>query len=468
MCGRPTASLARIGRVGCPWRLQPAPAPAAFGVHVLRVLLLALLLTPSASAALLAIEQVTVIDVVKGKLDGPRTVLVQDGRIAAVGEPGMALPEGAERVDGKGKFLLPGLIDLHVHLFNHSSGRAPNEWTFPLFVAHGVTAVRDMRTQPAGLVVVERWRAAAARGELIAPRIAATTMAIRAANSADAREEVRQGKSAGADFIKIFSELPAASWRAALDEARSVGLPVGGHIPQTIDVRVAAQAGQRSNEHLTRIHEASSTAAEGAPEAEVLEKFDETLCRAVAVALAKADQTQVPTLVLLAQEASPTRTQYTSAPLWPLLRADEQARWRAILDTEAESFRKLAAVRWAVTRRIARILHTAGVEMLVGTDAPMPGVYPGLSLHEELERLVECGLKPAQALRAATFGAAEFLGQAEESGSVAAGRRADLVLLSADPLQDITKTRSIEAVVLGGRLLRRAELDAMLRPPTPR
>lgn len=185
---------------------------------------------PQASKNLpLAILDVTVIDTVRGQRVGPRTVLVVDGRIGTIAEPReVRIPRGAVRLDGRGLYLTPGLAEMHVHLFNNASRRPPNEWAFPLFVANGVTAVREMQTEPAQVPTVKRWREGVARETLIAPRVLAAGVAVQGKSEDDARRQVRAARSAGANFIKVFSEVSAAHWRAILDEARKLGLTVCG------------------------------------------------------------------------------------------------------------------------------------------------------------------------------------------------------------------------------------------------
>ncbi len=429
----------------------------------------------------LVIENVAVVDVAQGRTTGPQTVVVVDRRIAAIGEPDeVAVPPASTRVDGRGRFLVPALVDMHVHLFNNASRRPPNEWAFPLFVANGVAGVREMAAAPTDLPTIARWRAAGVRGELIAPRVLAAGVPVRADSPEAARRRVREIKAAGADFVKVFSEVPAPHWRAILDEARALGIPVAGHVPAEIGVVEAAEAGQRSNEHLMQIPEASAPAGESlvaarrglaggetvrrrdAQEREILDGFDPRRCDQAATALARTKQAQVPTLVLPHFEARGDRAGFRDDPRWRLLRADEQARWAMILGHAPAEEMGLAARRWEVSREIVRALHDAGAPILAGTDAPMPLVYPGFSLHDELALLVESGLSPADALRAATLGPAEFLGLDGDRGAVAVGKYADLLLLDADPLLDIRHTRRIHAVVLDGRLLRRADLDALL------
>jgi imidazolonepropionase-like amidohydrolase len=370
---------------------------------------------------------------------------------------------------------------MHVHFFNNSSRRPPNEWAFPLFVANGVTGVREMRTEPSAMIVVDRWRTKVTRGDLIAPRVLAAGAAVGAESVEATRRQVREAKAAGADFVKIFSEVREPQWRAILDEARTLQMPVCGHIPAEVSLLEAATAGQRSNEHLTQVYEACSArekqfidARKGLDakeivklrdeqEREVLERFDQPVCDRTAAALAQMDQVQVPTLVLAHSEARGSSTNFRDDRRWRYLCTDEQARWQRILKDYPPGGRELAARRWEVSRQIVKTLHAAGVRILAGTDSPMPLVYPGFALHKELELLVEAGLSPADALRSATIWPAEFLGLSESSGSIAVGKRADLLLLDANPLSRISNTQRVRAVVLDGRLLQRADLDTLLK-----
>ena len=428
-----------------------------------------------------AITGVSIVDVEQGRTTGPRTVLIADGRIAAIDAPSDArIPAGAQRVDGRGRFLIPGLVDMHVHLFNNASRRPPNTWAFPLFVANGVTAVREMAAIPASMAIVGEWRAAMAKGELIAPRILAAGVVVQGTSPSDATQLVDAAAGAGADFIKVFSEVPESNWRAILDAARRRSLPVAGHVPAGVSLLAAATAGQRSSEHLMQAFEACTAiersllderkglageqlvARRDEQEARVLDAFDQDTCDRVAAALAPSGQAQVPTLVLAYNESKPVDRTPQSDPRWRYLRTDEQARWSRILEGLSSQDGTVTARRWIVARKIVSTLHRAGVAVLAGTDAPMPRVYPGFSLHEELQLLVESGMSPQAALRAATLAPASFLGIAEEAGSVAVGKRADLVVLDADPLRDIRNTQRIHAVLLDGRLLRRPALDALL------
>lgn len=440
--------------------------------------------TPPPRPFTFAFDNVSIIDVVRGQVVGPRTVRIADGRITAIEASSSRsdAPPDPLRIDGTGCFLIPGLVDLHVHLFNHATRRPANDWTFPLFVANGVTAVREMSTQPEGLAIVRQWRERQADGQLIAPRIVATSGVVRADSPEAARLEVRRMQAAGLDFIKVFSQYREPIWRAIVDEARTLRMPTAGHTPYGFGAVETARNGQRSSEHLTQIfegcvaHQAALLEERGGlvgeklvavlqrQEMPMMAAFDPKVAAQLASDLAKTGQVQVPTLVLMAREARGPASEWNADARWRLLRVDEQARWDRILREplppgEAE----LAQRRWETARRVVPILHAGGVRVLAGTDAPMPLVYPGYSLHDELALLVECGLSPADALRAATLWPAEFLGLRAQYGSVEVGLRADLVLLKANPLTDIQHTRRIHGVMLEGRWLDRTALDGLLK-----
>lgn len=471
----------------CNWRLSRATAGVAAAVTLVSTFVPRLSSSEEAAAAvgarpIIAIEGVSVVDVLSGTLLDARTVLIVDGRIAATAAAtAVDVPPVAVRIDGRGRYLIPGLVDMHVHLFNNFTHRAPNEWAFPLFVANGVTGVREMQSVPADMPSLTRWRAGVARGDLIAPHVLAAGVSVADDSVASTRRQVREAHAAGLDFVKIFSGVTELHWGAILEEARALQMPVCGHVPAAVTLLDAARAGQRSNEHLTQVYEACSAMeqqlvrgreARGRTETvkvregqerEVLESFDQLICDRIATALATSGQVQVPTLVLPHFEARGPRTDFWDDARWAYLRVDEQARWERFRKEQPANDEALAAQRLEVSRRIVMTLHAAGVRILAGTDAPMPLVYPGFALHEELQLLADAGLSAADALRAATIWPAEFLGQSDSSGSVAVGKRADLVLLDENPLSDISNTQRIRAVVLDGRLFRRADLDALLR-----
>jgi hypothetical protein len=198
-------------------------------------------------------------------------------------------------------------------------------------------------------------------------------------------------------------------------------------------------------------------------EREILQTFSQSRCEELAAKLARIGQTQVPTLVLPWSEANRSKSNPLLDSRWRFLRTDEQARWKRILAANDDA--ELARERWEVSRKIVHAFHAAKVPILAGTDTPMPLVYPGFSLHEEMELLADCGFTPAEALRAATIGPAEFLGLSADNGSVAVGKRADLLLLQGDPLAQVENLRRIRAVVLSGRLLLPRDLGISTEAP---
>jgi imidazolonepropionase-like amidohydrolase len=439
---------------------------------------------PGPDRPVIVITGVTIVDVDGGHTVGPRTVVIRDGHIASIDASGrVPVGDAIRHVDGRGRFLISGLMDMHVHLFNLSSHRPPNDWSFGMYIANGVTGVRDMRSDAASMQLVKQWRMAVDSGQLVAPHIVAAGIAVHGKSPEDAAAGVDAAVDAGADFIKVFSEVPTTHWRAILAEAESRSLPVVGHVPAGISLLDDARAGQRTSEHLTQAYEGCSSieakvlrerqGLEGdalmsrasAQEAEILGAFDQGVCERMAKALAATGQVQVPTLVLADEDVFAQHAHPGDDNRWHLLRPDEQRRWQGFLAQYTKEDASLAARRWPIARSIVSIEHEAGVPIMAGTDSPMPGVYPGFSLHEELQQLVQAGLTPLEALRAATLEPARFLHVDDVSGSVAVGKRADLVLLDADPTKDIRHTQRIRAVVLAGRLLERSDLDALLGGP---
>src|SRR4051812_35185246 len=274
-----------------------------------RCLAVTLLLACAAAAAgerpRLAITNVSIVDVEHGRLVGPRTVLIENGRIVTIDAPSNVPSEGAEPIDGRGKFLMPGLVDMHVHLFNNASHRPPNTWSFPLYVANGVTGVREMASTPESIAIVKQWHRAIADGSLVAPRILAAGVVAWGPAPEEAAHQVDLAADAGADFVKVFSELSEPAWHAVLEAAQRRSLPVMGHVPAGVSALAAAEAGERSEEHLMQVFEACSTierstlearhglagdalvARRDADEARVLAAFDAPTCDRAAQALAR-------------------------------------------------------------------------------------------------------------------------------------------------------------------------------------
>jgi imidazolonepropionase-like amidohydrolase len=447
----------------------------------------------------LVIQHVSVIDATGQAKQPDRTVIVDQGRIVAVVPSKKAhIPKGAQIVDGAGKFLIPGLWDMHVH--GASDARAP--WSRLLFLANGVVGVRDMAGPPDARV----WRAAQASSPDPSPAIYLGSPiidgpnpvwpdSIVAADAAQGREEVDQQQQRGADFIKVYSRLPRSVYFAIASEANKRGIPFEGHVPELVTAAEASSAGQRSIEHLTRVADACSREQSTiddelerfrtlfrTPDASMAQKinagrniillnertvasFDEPTAQSLFALFVRNGTWQCPTLTLLrAQIDSPLPA---DDPRLKYLSKDTRTKWdagyyRRLPAEPRAAMAKLAKAEFDESLRIVGLMYRAGVPILAGTDAMNPECFPGFSIHDELALLVDAGLSPLGALQAATRNAAQFMGQLDRRGTIEAGKIADLVLLDADPLADIHNTRSIRAVVLNGKLYPRESLDAML------
>lgn len=450
---------------------------------------------PARGAAPVAITGVTVIDVVGGRRRRDRTVVIRGTRIVVEGASArVRVPTGALHVDGRGKFLIPGLWDMHVHALPKDTRPRALETSFPLFVANGVTGVREMGSW---LDTLRAVRAGSRLTAHIAPRMIAAGAPIdgpersvdfmlAAASSADGRRLVDSVADAGADFVKVYNFLRKDVYAAVADEAARRHLPLAGHVPMELSALEAAAAGQRSLEHLidlpascasneSALRAGRSAALAGggirtaqdftrmrrAEEDSAAAHFDASRCRAVLRRLARSDTWLCPTLAVKAAAGDPARV---SDPRLRFIEPEARANAGLVRPLRAGDTAEVAARRRALipALRLVREASLAGVPLLAGTDLPNAYLLPGFSLHEELQLLVRAGLTPAAALRAATWEPARFLGATDSLGTVSPGKLADLVLLDADPLTDIAHTTHIRAVVLNGRYLDRPALDALL------
>ena len=437
---------------------------------------------PSA-ADLLVLNNVTVVDVRTGKLLPDQTVVLERNRIYSMGPSKSAkYPHNADSVNCKGGYLIPGLWDMHVHLAFGDWFPDAKEISLPLFVANGVTSVRDMGSE---LHVVQDWRNEIEAGRMIGPRILTAgpmldgpkprfPSSIAIATPEDARRAVDNLKDRGADFIKLQSLIPRDAVLAIADEAKKQEIVFEGHVPDAMRASEMSEAGMKSFEHLIGIFEGSSPDEKdflsgGKTEGKFLATFDETRAASLAALLAKNHTWQCPTLVWerggnlldVSDFSGDARAKYVPGP-W------KNKTWKRFTDeiTQGYGTDDLATRKQFVEKEleVVRMLHKAGVEFLAGTDTPA-GVYifPGFSLHEELQRFVAAGFTPLEALQTATLNPARFFGMQGELGAVEEGKIADLVLLSANPLEDISNTQKIAGVFANGRYFYDAELDKMLK-----
>lgn len=419
----------------------------------------------------LAITHVTVIDATGRAARPDMTVVIASERITQIGRSAeVRLPRGAQVVNGAGKFLIPGLWDMHMHL------SLTTESTLPAFIANGVTGVRDMGGD---LSQIDGWRKSIAAGLLIGPRIVragplvdgpkkTAMFRLTVNNPTEARQAVVSLKQQGVDFIKVHNRVPRDAYFALADECRKQGITFVGHIPRGISAEEASEAGQRSIEHTETLIEAAvfqqgSTAK--TPE-QALDTYTAERRKTLFAMFVKNGTWYCPTLIEYRNfsfETDPSvlddpRQRYLASatkdyidkffPIQPRNTPVEQYAGRRAM------FLKLLGLVGEMQR--------AGVGILAGTDPPARGVFPGFSLHDELALLVQAGLTPMEALQAATRNPAKFLGKLDSLGTIEKGKIADLVLLEASPLEDIHNTRRIAAVVFGGRLISKPELQTML------
>ncbi len=428
------------------------------------------------------LENLTLIDVVNGVSLPDRTVVVVGEHIWQVAPSDRALtPASARVIDATGKFLIPGLWDMHVHTFFGDWVPGGREVILPLLLANGITGARDMGSD---LDPILQAREATARGTWTGPRLVVSgpmldgpkpqfPASIAVSTPEDGRRAVAMLQGRGVDFIKLQSLVPRDAYFAIADECRRRGISFVGHVPDAIRASEASNAGQKSFEHLIGVFEGSTSIEDEllkGPKgpAKFLAGYDAGREADLIALLAKNRTWQCPTLLWeyggwLVDVVDVTKypeLRYAPAAwrekTWPRFKADMVKSYI----TDPLPVRE----KWVEHELgiIAR-LHRAGVPLLAGTDAPPGvGIVPGMSLHRELGRFVAAGLSPLEALQTATINPARFLEKTKDFGSVEPGKIADLVLLDANPLDDIANTTRIAAVVANGRFFTRADLDRIL------
>ena len=420
------------------------------------------------------ITHVTVIDTETGKEATDQTVVISDGKIADVARSGsLAAPANARIVDGMGKYLIPGLWDMHVHTWDYES-------TYPLYIANGVTGVRDMFGPPDA----NKFRAELEKRKLIAPHFYLASpivdghpkvwrTSVEVNTPAEARQFVDEQKHNGADFIKVYSRLKREEFLAIMGEARKQNISVQGHVPTAVSAWEAAAEGQKTFEHLNGVSVACTENEDEIRQGmnattdfrqrnslslKAAHQYSEKKCQQLFDSMRKHGVWAVPTLTVDnafghlddAGFREDERLTYFHGELRSWLEAKDDFRLKGYTDRDYEVERELVTEK----KKLVAAMYRAGVPILAGTDVGNPFCFPGFSLHDELALLVESGLTPLAALQAATRNAAVFMNATDRYGSVRKGKLADLVSLDADPLQDIHNTTKISEVFLDGRRIR--------------
>jgi hypothetical protein len=408
----------------------------------------------------LRVTDVTVLDPAAGSVCTHQDILLRDGRIVAVGAK---LDAEAEVLPGAGLVAMPGLWDMHVHTFD--------EVTLPKLLARGVTGIRHMGGAP----IHRKWQARVRGGDWMAPRMVFGSRILDgprpsrpgsiALTSADeVAAAVASCVDDGAEFLKVYSQLPAEAYTAIADS----GVPFAGHVPWEMSIETAAASGQRSIEHLDGLALGTSTAEaeirQGLSTVDVsdpagmfarLSEFNhlaatthdpQRLTELLAV-FRRHDTWHVPTLAVLHAKATIGTPEFPLTPYLPDVEPALRPAWARAGEWSPDDVTKEREQSvFQHSLHLVRELHRAGVPLLAGTDT----FVPGHSLHDELRLLVRAGLSPLDALRAATSNPARFLGVEDRFGAIAPGMAADLVLLDANPLDDATFTAAVRAVIVGG------------------
>ncbi len=456
----------------------------------------------------LIFEHVTVIDATGAAPRKDWSVAVDNGLITTIAKnihPPRSQQKRVRVIDAKGKFLIPGLWDMHIHL-------GPPDIFFPLLVANGITGVREMFTG-IPIATIRQWRILpdtpriVAPGFLDGPPMLSTGPpppgAIAIATPEQARFAVRALAASGVDFLKVYSSIPRDAYFALAEEARAIGIPFAGHVPEAVSPAEASDAGQRSQEHLINILLACSTDEEKLRAARIatmlsqqisgeermrelafpnpaglIDTYSESKAAALFQTFVKNGTWHTPTLVLLDGFAHARDQDFVDDPRRKYLPKPWTQAWDphntfflkdlfmkdgAPNDSRYNGLNVRVRVLLERYEKLVGDMHRAGVEFLAGTDANgVNPVFPAFGLHRELELLVASGLTPLEALQCATRNPARYFGQAKQGGTIEIGKAADLVLLNADPLADIRNTERIEAVVMRGRYYSRDDLDALL------
>lgn len=464
---------------------------------------------PPPESVSLVIDDVTVIDPASERVLPNHSVAIAGDRIVGI-EPssGRGSFVAPDSIHGSGRFLIPGLIDMHVHLFGNEEVSAV---TLDLLLANGITGFREMASdclgeEREGAVCVGALRDLAddaLRGERAAPRALALSSA--PVQGVSQREALPEGvpdflapgtaedgrllaewlATRGVDLVKVYNSVPREAYFGLLEEANRLGLEVSGHLPLGVSVLEASAAGHRTIEHARDLPVACGAYSEPyrsvmarvvdeggeGPSAEerirsTLDAFDEARCNEVLGTLVANGTFLVPTHGTREMDFRASDPSYRTDERMKYILAPIRAGWERDLDRTAQATSELVGLFgefYELGLRLSGDAHAAGVRLLAGTDSNDTMIFPGFALHDELTRFAEAGIGEMDVLKTATSTPAEYLDRTGDVGTVSVGAFADLLLLTQDPLADIGNTRSIDAVVIGGQVQDRAALDEILR-----
>lgn len=470
--------LANLSRIGCAAR---AVAIAALVLGTPRVFA-----AQQPAGALTAFVDVTVVPMDRDRIIERQTVLVRGDRIAAIGPAAsVRIPAGATRIDGRGKFLMPGLAEMHAHVVggNNPNHEALNRDILFLYVANGITSIRAMLGAPNQIPLRDQLR----RGEVLGPTMYVSAPSLNgnsAPNPDTAAKLVRAHKAAGYDFLKIHPGLSRETYDAIARTAREVDITWAGHVPAAVGLRHAIASGQSGVDHLDGFLEAStpdsigvrlqSGAAGGVSFAQFVNSVDATRFPAIAGELKAAGVWSVPTMLVWENLYTQAETPEEMAARAEMKYVSRQtvANYVTSKRNQVQNQRNngitpdVAARYLALRRQALKALADAGAPLLMGTDSPQLFMVPGFALHRELGIMAEAGLTPFQIYQSGSRNIAryvsEVLKQDGSFGTVAVGNRADLVLLDANPLQSVANLTRRAGVMARGHWVPGAEIESRL------
>jgi hypothetical protein len=434
----------------------------------------------------LAITNVSVIDPEACNLLSEQTVIIENGRITKLAsKDSVNIPGGAFQIEGSGKFLIPGLWDMHVHL---ALDLAP-QLTMPLFIANGVTNIREMG-RGASLEQKKQWQKQILEGKLLGPRIMgqASFVVGNLAGKDEIHELVNLVHGAN-EFIKVYDQVLPVYYFSLIDEANKKGIPLLGHKPLAVKAIDASNAGQKSFEHarlfllecypaaenlreLYRARYAGEDTSDNPIETtalrrEMIDHHNPELFNELVNVMVKNNTWFCPTHITRKMEAFADNEEFRKDLRLKYIHFLQRIFWKRDadgminLDPSLEG-RKAFMDFYFKGLELTGKAHFAGVKILAGTDANDSYCFPGFGIHDELEELVKAGLSPYEALRTATVNPAEYFGLSSDYGTIAIGKVADMVILNSNPLQEISNTANINAVIYNGKLYTRENLDHML------
>lgn len=451
------------------------------------LLSVSILLGTNLFAQTIFIKKTNIIDVDNGKIIPDKHVILKDGLISQVTDGDIRLKIKADTViDGEGKYLMPGLWDMHTHVWNDAT-------TFPLLIANGVTGIRGMFES---VYSVNKWRENINKVKIVGPQLYVAGPivdgpkpiwpgSVAVSNEADGRRAVDSLKNKlKVDFIKVYSLLSHDSYMAIADECKNQKIVFAGHVPNEISIVEAAQAGQKSQEHLYGMMEMASDSSDywfayqkgtvkdttwkqrSIRKDFLFRTFNESKLKTALKQIKKTNTFICPTLTVNRGVANINDTSLLNDPRMEYMGGFMKNTWDYRKDFR---FKTWTDIDFAQTKReyelkmkITKMIYDAGIPILAGTDFPNPHCYIGFGLHDELELLVKAGLTPAAALQAATINPAKYFGIESIEGCVAINKNANLVLLSKNPLENISNTKSIDMVFVKGKPFTDVQLQAML------